>query len=563
MTDNIINYKAAFKCMPGNSILVQPDPPLYTILAVTDGMINRSGLSAEQLVNKPFFEPFPSNPARPDDPNDTGQNTMLASFKHVINHKEFHHLPVLRYDLANEDGTFSELYWHVYNKPILDDDGKVLYILHTSEDITEKVKAQKREEEIKDIQQSHNLFMQAPVAIHIFKGPGLVIELANELTQKLWDRDADIIGKTFLEVLPELEGQGYEVLMHEVIRTGQAKSFYETPLALNRAGKKETGYYNFVFHPYYEEDKTNAAGVLIFANEVTEQVLARKKVLESEQSLKESEKFSNLLEALPQMTWTNLPNGDVNFYNQKWYNYTGLDFEQTKGWGWKGVVHPDDLPGTLKDFMQALQTGNSFVTENRYKNSDGRYRWHLNRALPIKNEKDKIILWVGTATDIHDLKQVEKALQESENRYKTFIDETPVANALFMGRDMQIEFANNTMIRYWGKDSSVIGKTLKEALPELEGQPFLDLLHVVYDTGKDYVAKEAKADFIVDGKLQSFYFNFTYKALSNSEGEVYGIHEIAIDVTEQVMARNKVEESAQRLASFVGKCSLSYWSLYR
>ncbi|MBC8173585.1 MAG: PAS domain-containing protein [Chitinophagales bacterium] len=138
-----------------------------------------------------------------------------------------------------------------------------------------------------------------------------------------------------------------------------------------------------------------------------------------------SEKFETLLEAIPQMTWTNLPDGDVNFYNQKWYNYTGLDYEQTKGWGWKTVVHPEDLPGTVKDFTEALQTGKIFVTENRYKRSDGSYRWHLNRALPVKNEKDEIVLWVGTATDIHDLKQIENALKESEGRFRMLAETLP------------------------------------------------------------------------------------------------------------------------------------------
>lgn len=111
------------------------------------------------------------------------------------------------------------------------------------------------------------------------------------------------------------------------------------------------------------------------------------------------------------MTWTNLPGGEVNFYNQRWYNYTGLDYKKTKEWGWKAIVHPEDLPATMDAYTDALQTGNNFVIENRYKKADGTYRWHLNRALPIKNETGEIILWVGTATDIHEQKEVEENLE--------------------------------------------------------------------------------------------------------------------------------------------------------
>jgi signal transduction histidine kinase len=111
------------------------------------------------------------------------------------------------------------------------------------------------------------------------------------------------------------------------------------------------------------------------------------------------------------------------------------------------------------------------------------------------------------------------------------------------------------MIRYWGKDRNVIGRTFKEILPELENQPFPQLLEAVYTTGETYTGREEKADIIVDGKLQSSYFNFTYKALRNVAGEIYGIYHAAIDVTEQVMARKKAEESGQQVRSLIESAS--------
>ncbi|MDB5022468.1 MAG: phoR 2 [Mucilaginibacter sp.] len=118
------------------------------------------------------------------------------------------------------------------------------------------------------------------------------------------------------------------------------------------------------------------------------------------------EHFKLLSDHITQMTWTNLPNGEINYFNQRWYAYTGLSFEQTKEWGWRGVVHPDDIEQTIAKYVDSLQTGKTFEVENRYRRGqDGAYRWHLNRAMPLRNESGEIIFWVGTATDIEDQKR--------------------------------------------------------------------------------------------------------------------------------------------------------------
>jgi two-component system phosphate regulon sensor histidine kinase PhoR len=116
------------------------------------------------------------------------------------------------------------------------------------------------------------------------------------------------------------------------------------------------------------------------------------------------EHFKVLANNIPQMTWTNLATGDVNFYNQRWYEYTGLSFQETKDWGWSAVVHPDDLPLTIERYTAALRIGGVFEVENRYKRADGHYRWHLNRAIPLRDDAGEILFWVGTATDIEDQK---------------------------------------------------------------------------------------------------------------------------------------------------------------
>ncbi|MEZ0540651.1 PAS domain-containing protein [Fibrella sp. Tmos10] len=142
-------------------------------------------------------------------------------------------------------------------------------------------------------------------------------------------------------------------------------------------------------------------------------------------------------------------------------------------------------------------------------------------------------------------------LERSEKRYRTLIDESPVATAVYATRDLVIETANEAMIKLWGKTPAVIGTRLADALPELDGQPFIELLERVYDTGVAYQTNEQQANLVVDGRLQEYWFTFTYQPLLNDDQAVYAILNVAIDVTERVLSRRWIEKSQQQLlASF-------------
>jgi len=146
------------------------------------------------------------------------------------------------------------------------------------------------------------------------------------------------------------------------------------------------------------------------------------------------------------------------------------------------------------------------------------------------------------ARDLRAELDVQQALLASEGRFRSLVEEAPVATALFVGPDLIIEVANEPMIDIWGKGHSVLGKPLLEAVPELVGQSFSEILRNVYATGIAHHEKEALAILVINGKSQGFYFNYTYKPLLNAAGEVYAIVDMAIDVTEQVLARNKILE---------------------
>lgn len=166
---------------------------------------------------------------------------------------------------------------------------------------------------------------------------------------------------------------------------------------------------------------------------------------------------------------------------------------------------------------------------------------------PVKDEEGVITGVSVVATEVTEQVRAKRQLVESERRFRGLVSDADVATGVYLGMEMRIDIANDAMLKVWGKDSSVIGKTLKEALPELEGQPFHDLLQKVYTTGVTYKATEDPVDLVVDGKLQTFYYNFSYKALRNADGEIYGILNMAVNVTEQVLSRKRIEENEAKL----------------
>ena len=121
-----------------------------------------------------------------------------------------------------------------------------------------------------------------------------------------------------------------------------------------------------------------------------------------------------LADAMPQMVWVAGPDGNLNYYNQRWYDYTGMNFDQSRDWGWKPVLHPDDLQNCVDRWTKAFTTGGDYEVEYRFKRaSDGAYRWHLGRAFPQRDPAGKIIRWVGTCTDIQEQKEARASLERT------------------------------------------------------------------------------------------------------------------------------------------------------
>jgi len=123
------------------------------------------------------------------------------------------------------------------------------------------------------------------------------------------------------------------------------------------------------------------------------------------------ERYRNLANAIPHILWIAGANGQINFFNQPWFSYTGLTFEESEGSGWTKAIHPEDLPASLDRWNKMLEDPDPVEIQCRLKRADGVYRWHLVRALPEK-DNGKIISWLATATDMDEQKRLEQILKQ-------------------------------------------------------------------------------------------------------------------------------------------------------
>lgn len=123
------------------------------------------------------------------------------------------------------------------------------------------------------------------------------------------------------------------------------------------------------------------------------------------------EHFKFLADTIPVIIWTATAGGEFDYYNKRWYIYTGKSIEESIGTGWQSVIHPEDLPGTLAAWNLAIKTGEPYKIEDRKRGADGNYRWHLAHALPFKDPAGKIIAWFGVCTDIEEQK---KAMEKKD-----------------------------------------------------------------------------------------------------------------------------------------------------
>jgi PAS domain S-box-containing protein len=159
--------------------------------------------------------------------------------------------------------------------------------------------------------------------------------------------------------------------------------------------------------------------------------------------------LGRVLDTIPTLTWTMLPDGSNEFLSKKWEEYTGLPVNESHGWAWQPAFHPDDLSALVGKWMDMLAKGEPGEQEARLRRFDGVYRWFLIRAEPFRDETGAIVRWYGNSTDIEDRKRAEEALAASERNLRLIINTMP-ALAWSAQADGNVDFVNQRWLDYTG-----------------------------------------------------------------------------------------------------------------
>ena len=203
-------------------------------------------------------------------------------------------------------------------------------------------------------------------------------------------------GKRMRELHPDHEEHWFEIY-GKVALTGEPVRF------VNEAKALEGRWFDVYAFRVGGRDSRRVA---VLFNDITRR-------REFEEALRQAERnLRFIMDSLPQKIFTATPDGDLDYFNPQWTEFTGLSFEEMTDSGWTRLVHPDDLNEKVQHWQHAFETGQPFQSEHRLRRADGEYRWHFSRATPMRDEAGHITMWVGSNTDVHDIKQVEAALKE-------------------------------------------------------------------------------------------------------------------------------------------------------
>src|SRR5262245_39986080 len=215
--------------------------------------------------------------------------------------------------------------------------------------------------------------------------------------------------------MPDLDGFETARLIKQRERTSHVPIIFVT--AISKEEEQvfrgySAGAVDYVFKPFNPDVLRSKVSVFIELYEKNEQLRRQAEQLK-EQELAElrresEERYRFLAEAQPDQIWTALPNGELDYVNQRALDYSDASFADMVADGWPPLVHPDDLPRLLERWQQALDTGHPYENELRLRRApDGAYRWHLTRAVPMTDKSGAVVKWFGSNIDIHDQKRAE------------------------------------------------------------------------------------------------------------------------------------------------------------
>jgi len=413
-----------------------------------------------------------------------------------------------------------------------------------------------------------SLFRSLPGSYLLLGPDGTVLDNSDEHVAVSLLPRPQAVGRNIFEAYPSApESQRDLHASHEEVRrTLRPHTMpllrYDLERPAELGGGTEERYWQITHYPLLDSDG-ELQYILQIPQDVTAQHQASQQARQAQQALDEARQRTDfILESLPVMVWTNRPDGQPDYFNPRWLEFTGKTQEQLLAASeWDSLAYPEDRAALQQAWQEALREGRMLQYEYRLRRHDGQYRWLLLRISPRRDADGRISMWVGAASDIHEQRQmVQELLQANEQQavlseqayqtyqqaeaqretYENLFMQAPALICILQGPNFRFDFVN---LRYQElfQGRQLLGLPLVEALPELRTQGIVELLENVYNTGETFYGNEVPLRLQrTDGSVYDGFFNFTYQRFAEKDTPA-GIMVFAFDVTALVQARQALE----------------------
>src|SRR5579863_7228482 len=270
--------------------------------------------------------------------------------------------------------------------------------------------------------------------------------------------------------------------------------------------------------------------------------------------LKNSErKLRQVIDTIPTLAWSVLPDGSNEFLNKRWHEYTGLSPEESRGSGWQAAIHPEDRVPLLEKWQGLLSSGEPGEMEARLRRHDGVFRWFLMRVEPLRDETGKIVKWYGTCTDIQVLKETEAKLREDERELRRITDVIPQAIVVQDPSGAPI-YANQTTLDYTGlKAEDVIAPLFRERIFHPDDLERLrEVRKAALAHGVPFeIEQRARRN---DGQYR--WFLIRYNPFRNDQGQVTRWYATGTDIDDRVRAEERTRNENLALREQIDRDSM-------
>jgi len=289
----------------------------------------------------------------------------------------------------------------------------------------------------------------------------------------------------------------------------------------------------------------DGGGLAVYTQDVTDRKVADQRLRDSEA------RFRALVAATTQIVWTTDASGVVVEDSSTWRTFTGQTVEEQLGSGWANAIHPADQKASVEMWRRALATSASVTAEYRLRRHDGAFRWMTASGVPIMTESGAVREWICTNADITDSKAADAdrihLLQQAERAQARLADvfrDAPAFMCVLRGPDHVYELVNDRYDKLVGR-RNVLGRSVREALPEVVAQGFVALLDNVYATGETLIGTGVPVVLAQQPAQppEERYLDLVYQALRDPSEAVTGIVIVGVDVTERIRAEAEVRSS--------------------